>query len=92
MGTNFVGYGNAKSSEYSCYWYRGGGWYDYYWLISGQDWPLRSADKIAEFFMQHNGENFIQYWSSKNFGKHIQNNFDKRNQIYFPEGIIGRKF
>lgn len=69
---------------------RGG--YDYYWLISGQDWPLRSADKIVEFFMQHNGENFIQYWSSKNFGKHIQNNFDKRNQIYFPEGIIGRKF
>lgn len=69
---------------------RGG--YDYYWLISGQDWPLRSVEEIVEFFMQHNGENFIQYWSSKNFGKHIQNNFDKRNQIYFPEGIIGRKF
>lgn len=69
---------------------RGG--YDYYWLISGQDWPLRSVEEIVEFFMQHNGENFIQYWSSKNFGKHIQNNFDKRNQIYFPEGIIGRKY
>lgn len=68
---------------------RGG--YDYYWLISGQDWPLRSVEEIVEFFMQHNGENFIQYWSSKNFGKHIQNNFDKRNQIYFPEWIIGRK-
>lgn len=23
--------------------------YDYYWLISGQDWPLRSADKIVKF-------------------------------------------
>lgn len=69
---------------------RGG--YDYYWLISGQDWPLRSVEEIVEFFMQHSGENFIQYWSSKNFGEHIQNNFDKRNQIYFPEGIIGRKY
>lgn len=26
---------------------RGG--YDYYWLISGQDWPLRSADEIVKF-------------------------------------------
>lgn len=25
------------------------GSYDYYWLISGQDWPLRSADKIVKF-------------------------------------------
>lgn len=25
------------------------GKYDYYWLISGQDWPLRSADKIVKF-------------------------------------------
>ena len=37
---------------------RGG--YDYYWLISGQDWPLRSADKIVKFFEEHNGTNFVQ--------------------------------
>ena len=60
-------------------------------MISGQDWPLRSADEIIEYFVQHTGENFTQYWSSKNFGKHIQNNFDKRNQIYFPIKLIGRK-
>ena len=30
---------------------RGG--YDYYWLISGQDWPLRSADEIVKFFEKH---------------------------------------
>ena len=26
------------------------GEYDFYWLISGQDWPLRSADEIIKFF------------------------------------------
>lgn len=68
---------------------RGG--YDYYWLISGQDWPLRSADKIVKFFEEHNGTNFVQYWNSKNHGSHQQNNLDKRNQIYFPIKLIGRK-
>ena len=64
---------------------------DYYWLISGQDWPLRSADKIVKFFEEHNGTNFVQYWNSKNHGSHQQNNLDKRNQIYFPIKLIGRK-
>lgn len=68
-----------------------GGGYDYYWLISGQDWPLRSTDEIINFFKKHNGENFVRYWNSKNYGKHQQNNLDKRNQIYFPLDIIGRK-
>lgn len=91
MGTDFAGYGNAKSSEYSCYWYKGGGGYDYYWLISGQDWPLRSADEIVKFFEKHSGVNFVQYWDSKNHGNHKQNNLDKRNQIYFPIKFIGPK-
>ena len=60
---------------------RGGG-YDYYWLISGQDWPLRSADKIVKFFEEHNGTNFVQYWYSKNHGSHQQNNLDKRKSIF----------
>ena len=68
-----------------------GGGYDYYWLISGQDWPLRSTDEIINFFKKHNGENFVRYWNSKNYGKHQQNNLDKRHQIYFPLDIIGRK-
>jgi hypothetical protein len=85
MGTDFAGYGNAKSFEYSCCWYKGG--YDYYWLISGQDWPLRSADEIVKFFEKHSGVNFVQYWDSKNHGNHKQNNLDKRNQIYWPKTV-----
>lgn len=67
------------------------GGYDYYWLISGQDWPLYSADEIVDFFRTHDGENFVQYWDSRNYGNHRQNNLDKRNQIYFPLWMIGRK-
>lgn len=67
------------------------GKYDYYWLTSGQDWPLYSADEIVNFFKNHDGENFIQYWDSKNYGNHLQNNLDKRNQIYFPLWMIGRR-
>lgn len=67
------------------------GKYDYYWLTSGQDWPLRSADEIVKFFEKHSGVNFVQYWDSKNHGNHKQNNLDKRNQIYFPIKLIGRK-
>ena len=65
--------------------------YDYYWLISGQDWPLRSADEIVNFFQKSNGKNFISYCDSKNYGNHKQNNLDKRNQIYYPISVIGRR-
>lgn len=68
-----------------------GGGYDYYWLISGQDWPLRSGDEIVTFFKESGNTNFVQYWNSKNHGTCKQNNLDKRNQIYFPIGLIGRK-
>lgn len=65
--------------------------YDYYWLISGQDWPIRSAYEIVDFFQKRDGTDFISYLNSKNHGEHKQNNLDKRNQIYFPISIIGRK-
>lgn len=67
-----------------------GGGYDYYWLISGQDWPICSVNEIIRFFESQDGKNYIQYWNSKNYGDHKQNNLDKRNQIYFPQKIIGR--
>ena len=52
---------------------------------------MRSTAEIINCFKKHNGENFVRYWNSKNYGKHQQNNLDKRNQIYFPLDIIGRK-
>ena len=86
MGKNFTGRRNYKFAFVR---YFGGG-YDYYWLISGQDWPICSADTIIRFFQNQDRKNYIQYWNSKNYGDHKQNNLDKRNQIYFPQKIIGR--
>ncbi len=67
------------------------GEYDFYWLISGQDWPICSIEDIVKYFKMHNEKNFVQYWNSKNHGTHVQNNLDKRNQIYFPKWMVGRK-
>ena len=67
------------------------GKYDFYWLISGQDWPLRPMNDILMFFEDHRSENFMLFWNSKNHGTHQQNNLNKRNSIYFPLWMIGRK-
>lgn len=89
MGKNFTGRRNYKFAFVR---YFGGVEYDYYWLISGQDWPICSADEIIRFFQSNDRKNYIQYWNSKNYGDHKQNNLDKRNQIYFPQKIIGHGF
>ena len=33
--------------------------YDYIWLMSGQDFPLRSKEDIKEYLEQNKGKNFI---------------------------------
>lgn len=39
-----------------------GGQYAYYHLISGADFPVCSQDTIHEFFEEHDGYEFIEYW------------------------------
>ena len=60
-----------------------GGGYDYYWLISGQDFPLRSVDRIVEYLEAHRGSSFIECSQIKVF--------NKRNDVYFSNFVIGRK-
>ncbi|GHV09035.1 hypothetical protein FACS1894160_4300 [Bacteroidia bacterium] len=36
---------------------------DYVHLISGQDFPLKSASEIDNFFAQNNGKNFLNYFT-----------------------------
>lgn len=65
--------------------------YDYYWLCSGQDFPIVSSTEIIKYFQSHQGLNFISIWPSfryKNNGK--ENHYDKRNQIFFPKFVMGR--
>ena len=62
---------------------KGGGGYSHYFLISGQDFPLKSIGKIVRFLNERKDENFIDCALIKRF--------EKRNDIYFPRMVIGRR-
>lgn len=62
-------------------WETGG--YDYYWLISGQDYPLCSAQSIIEFLEANLGSDFIECSPNEVF--------KKRNDVYFFNALIGQK-
>lgn len=59
------------------------GGYSHYWLISGQDYPLRPMDNILDFLEANQEANFIECSQIKPF--------NKRNDVYFPNSVIGRK-
>lgn len=59
------------------------GGYSHYFLISGQDFPLKSIGKIVRFLNERKDENFIDCALIKRF--------EKRNDIYFPRMVIGRR-
>lgn len=60
---------------------RGG--YSHYFLISGQDFPIKSIGEIVKFLNERKDENFIDCALIKRF--------EKRNDIYFPRMVIGRR-
>jgi hypothetical protein len=37
--------------------------FDYAILLTGQDYPIRSNEEIAEFFHEHRGDSFLEYFS-----------------------------
>ena len=60
---------------------RGG--YSHYWLISGQDYPLCPVGDIMDFLEANQEANFIECSQIMPF--------NKRNDVYFPNFVIGRK-
>ena len=70
---------------------RKNGEYDFFWLCSGQDFPIKSANQIVCWFEKHNENDFIELFPSRNTGLDYENNYDKRNAIYFPEWMLGRE-
>lgn len=60
-----------------------GGGYSHYFLISGQDFPLKSIGEIVRFLNERKDENFIDCALIKRF--------EKRNDIYFPRMVIGKR-
>ncbi|WP_308698218.1 beta-1,6-N-acetylglucosaminyltransferase [uncultured Thomasclavelia sp.] len=59
--------------------------YDYIWLMSGQDFPLRSKEDIKEYLEQNKGKNFIEIIDEKNID---YKRLLKRNELYYPEWIM----
>lgn len=67
--------------------------FDYYWLCSGQDFPLVPASEIVRYFETHQGKNFISLRPSFNYqNNHHENHLDKRNVIKYPKFLMGRHF
>lgn len=63
--------------------------YDYIWLISGQDFPIKSVNEIQKYLKSHNGTNFINIITpkDKDFRK-----YSKRDSLYYPKWIMGRSY
>lgn len=59
--------------------------YDYIWLMSGQDWPLRSADDIVKYIENHNGDDFIEILPDQ---ESFERGYCKRNALYYPRWMV----
>lgn len=70
---------------------RAWGIFDYFWLCSGQDFPLVSATKIVNFLKDGRKQNYINFFTSKEKRLGKDNHYDKRNQIIFPKWLISPK-
>ena len=66
--------------------------YDYYFLISGQDFPIQPIDNLLSYLSDNGNCNFLNLFPSLNNGLQRQNNYDKRNQIVFCEWLLKRTF
>lgn len=59
--------------------------YQYYHLLSGQDYPVRSPKEIHDFFDQNEGKEFIEYWNRD------RKKYEYRIKYYYPlQEKIGR--
>ena len=61
--------------------------YDYIWLISGQDFPLKSSQEIINFLEKNKGKNFIEI---NKFER--ENTIKKRYELYFPNWMRSKNF
>lgn len=59
--------------------------YDYFWLISGQDFPIKSIKEIYTYILNRHNKNFINLFSAKRHNL-------KRNELFYPQWLIGKAF
>lgn len=56
--------------------------FDYVWLISGQDFPIKNKDAINQYLESNQGKNFIEIIGPQQVG---YNRLKKRNELYYPQ-------
>ena len=66
------------------------GEYDYYFLISGQDYPIKTIENLLEYIDNNGNKNYIDLFPSQNNTIGKQTNYDKRNQIVYPKWMLKR--
>ena len=59
--------------------------YDYVWLLSGQDFPLKNQSKIKKYLEENRGKNFIEVIDQSDL---TYNRLLKRNELYYPEWLM----
>lgn len=69
---------------------RNKGEYDYYWLCSGQDFPIRSTEEILKYLEEDPVANYLNLYPSYNHELGHSNKYDKRNQIIFYKWMLSR--
>lgn len=62
----------------------------YYWLISGQDFPLHPVDDILNYLHENNGREFVDLMAESRIGEKKESEFDRRITLYYPEWMINR--
>ena len=67
------------------------GGFDYYWLCSGQDFPLVESETIVDFLKRAENKNFINFFASKKNRLGKDNHYNKRHEIVFPKGLVSPK-
>ncbi len=64
---------------------RSGRAHDYFWFMSGQDYPIKSNAGIFDFLKKHSGKNFMRGFGPEN---PIYKRFLKRNEIAYPPWMM----
>ena len=64
--------------------------FDYYCLLSGQDFPIESPETILNFLEQGDKSNYVNLFKSFHSGESHTNNYDKRNQISYPNWMLSQ--
>ena len=66
--------------------------YDFFCLISGQDFPIKPVESLMKFLENNIDKNFVNLSPSKNYVLGECNSADKRVELYYPQWLLKTDF